>query len=284
MPQKTKEKSSTSPRVWTVLGIVLCVILIPILILNITLIVRSYTNADEVPGIGGYSPLIVLTGSMDADTEERIREGDLIIVKKIDGSDVKVGDVIAFFDPSSEKNSLLTHRVVEVFEENGTLFFRTKGDANISVDGKPVSADKLVGIYTGTRIPGAGSVALFMQSTAGLITCVVVPLVLLIGWDIFRRRRYEKKTQQDTDALLAELESLKAAKAAEQNVAAEVEAPKEAPNAFVEIPEPDAAPARPKPMRARRTTEPAAKPKASAEPSDEATTDDTAQKEKDATE
>lgn len=211
MPQKNQEKSSAAHKVLNVVGVVLCVILIPILLVNITLIVKSYTNADEVPGIGGYSPLIVLTGSM----EPEIMSGDLIIVKKIDGKDVKNKDVIAFTDPDGNGTSILTHRVIEVYEENGTIFFKTQGDANNTADRLPVSEEALVGVYV-TRVGGAGSVAMFMQTTAGLIVCVVVPLILLIGWDIFRRRRYEKKNQQDTDALLAELEALKAAKAAEQ--------------------------------------------------------------------
>lgn len=214
MLQKTKEKPPTAHKALTVVGIVLCVILIPILIINITLIIKSYTNSDEVPKIGGYAPLIVLSGSM----EPEIMSGDLIFVKQIDGSEVNVGDVIAFFDPDGNGTSILTHRVIEIFEENGTLSFRTQGDANNAEDRLPVSADKLVGIYTNFQIGGAGNVAMFMQTTAGLVVCVVVPLALLIGWDIFRRKRYEKRNQQDTDALLAELEALKAAKAAEQSV------------------------------------------------------------------
>ena len=211
MPQETKEKPSVSHKVLTVVGIVLCVILIPILIINVTLIVKSYTSSDKVPMIGGYAPLIVLTGSM----EPGIKSGDLIFVKQIDGSEVKAGDVIAFFDPDGNGSSILTHRVNEVYAENGTLFFRTQGDANTGEDRLPVSEEKLVGIYTDVRLAGMGSVAMFIQTTAGLIVCVVVPLVLLVGWDIFRRRRYEKKNQQDTSELLAELEALRAAKAAE---------------------------------------------------------------------
>ena len=180
MSQDTKEKSSASNKALTVVGIVLCVVLIPILIVNITLIIKSYTNADEVPGIGGYSPLIVLTGSM----EPEIKSGDLIIVKKIDAHDVKVHDVISFFDPDGNGTSILTHEVIEIIEENGTLSFRTKGTANNTADRLAVSADKLVGIYQ-MKIPGAGNVAMFMQSTPGLIVCMVVPLALLIGWDIF---------------------------------------------------------------------------------------------------
>lgn len=211
MPQSNKEKSTVSHKVLTAIGVILCIILIPILIINVTLIVKSYTNTEEVPTFGGYAPLIVLTGSMEPD----IMSGDLIFVKQIDGKDVKERDVIAFFDPDGNGTSILTHRVEEIYEENGTLYFRTKGDANDTQDRLPVSADKLVGIYV-TRIGGAGNIAMFMQTTAGLIICVVVPLVLIIGWDIFRRKRYEKANQQDTEALLAELEALKAAKAEEQ--------------------------------------------------------------------
>ena len=57
-----KEKTvSKTQKVLTAIGISLCVILIPILIVNCTLIVKSFLNKDEVPDFGGYLPLIVLT-------------------------------------------------------------------------------------------------------------------------------------------------------------------------------------------------------------------------------
>ena len=208
---KAKEKTTVNHKIMTAIGIVLCIILIPILIINVTLIVKSYIHTEEVPKIGGYAPLIVLTGSM----EPEILSGDLIVVEQIDGADVRVGDVIAFFDPDGNGTSILTHRVIELYDEEGTIYFRTQGDANDTADRLPVSADKLVGIYV-ARIGGAGNIAMFMQTTAGLIICVVLPLILLIGWDLFRRKRYEKMNKQDTEALLAELEALKAAKAEEQ--------------------------------------------------------------------
>lgn len=211
MPQPQKENSTTRHKVLTGVGIALCVILIPLLIINVTLIIKSYIDPEEVPKLGGVAPLIVLTGSMDP----TIKAGDLIFVKEVEASEVKVDDVIAFFDPASTQNSITTHRVKDIYQENGTICFTTWGDANGgAVDTKPVPAGKLVGIYKGTRIPGMGRVAMFMQTTAGLIVCVFVPLVLLIGWDIFRRRRHESRNNQDTQALLAELEALKAAQAA----------------------------------------------------------------------
>lgn len=211
MIDKKEEKSSVSHKILTAAGILICVILLPVLIVNVNLIIKSYTNKNEVPKIGGYCPLIVLTGSM----EPKISSGDLIICKQIDSDQVKVDDIIAFFDPDSTGQAVLTHRVTAIVSEGGRLMFRTKGDANNAEDASLVPAESLVGVYR-SRIPGAGNVAMFMQSTAGLIVCVVLPLILLVGWDLIRRRRFEAQNQKDTTALLAELEALKAQKAAEQ--------------------------------------------------------------------
>jgi hypothetical protein len=57
---------------------------------------------------------------------------------------------------------------------------------------------------------------MFLQTTQGLLLCVVLPLVLLVAYDLIRRKMYEKATRKDTEALLAELEALKAAQAAAQ--------------------------------------------------------------------
>lgn len=214
-----KEKTSVAHKVLTVIGTILCIILIPILAVNLTLIVKSYTNTEEVPDIGGYLPMIVLTDSMYPEIES----GDLIICHTIKAEDVKVEDVISFFDPAGNGTSIVTHRVIEIVEENGEISFRTKGDFNNTEDKDLVPAENLVGIYQ-SRIAGAGKIAMFMQSTAGLIICVVLPIVLLVGYDIIRRRIYEKNKQSDTDALLAELEALKAEKAAKEAENAEEKA------------------------------------------------------------
>ena len=203
-----KEKTSTAHKIRTIVGTVLCIILIPILLINITLIVKSYINKDKVPDIGGVMPLIVLTDSM----EPTIDGGDLIFCSVVDPRDVEVGDIISFFDPAGNKTSVVTHRVIEILEEDGKISFRTKGDNNDTEDKIPVPAENLVGAYK-SRIPLVGHIAMFMQSTGGLIVCVVLPIILLVGYDVIRRRLYEKNKKSDTDALLAELEALRAEKA-----------------------------------------------------------------------
>ena len=217
--QKKPLPATKKDRALTIVGIVLCVILLPILIVNCTLIVKSYINQDEVPTFGGYCPLIVLTDSMFP----QIHKGDLIICQTIDPKDVKVGDVISFFDPEGNGTSVVTHQVIEILEDGS---FRTKGTNNNTPDDLPVPTDNLVGIYR-SRIAGAGHVALFLQSTPGLIVCVVLPIVLLVGYDVLRRRKYEKAKQQDTNALLAELEALRAQKAQGEQTSAEAESTKE---------------------------------------------------------
>ena len=209
-----KQKTSTAHKILTIVGTVLCIILIPILLINITLIAKSYINKDEVPSIGGTFPLIVLTDSMYPEIES----GDLIICNTTEAKDIKVNDVISFFDPAGNGTSIVTHRVIEIIEDDGEIFFRTRGDNNNTEDKELVPAENLVGVYK-MRIAGAGHIAMFMQSTAGLIICVVLPIILLVGYDIIRRRIYEKNNKQDTDALLAELEALRAEKAEKEKAA-----------------------------------------------------------------
>lgn len=201
---KENQKNSLRHTLLTIVGTVLCIILIPILILNISLIVKSYLHSDEVPSIGGYLPLIVLTDSM----YPQIQSGDLIFCHTEKPENIKEGDVIAFFDPAGNGTSVVTHSVAKITEKDGQTAWITRGIANNADDSMPVPADKLVGIYRG-RIPGLGNVVMFMQSTAGLILCVICPILLLVGWDILRRRRYEKKKQADTEELLRELEELR---------------------------------------------------------------------------
>ena len=206
------QKVDIKHRVLTIIGIVLCVILVPILIINCTLIVKSFINKDEAPDFAGVVPLIVLTDSMYPD----IKKGDLIFTKKVDTNTIQVGDVISFYAAEDDYTTIWTHQVIEVIQDGETVKFRTKGINNPTPDGKLREADKIVGKWNDVRIGGAGSLAMEMQKPGGLIICVVVPILLFVGYDIIRRKMYEKNQGSDVDALRAELEALKAEKAAQQ--------------------------------------------------------------------
>ncbi len=213
---ENQEQKKKSLKKWdkqktlTIVGIVLCALLIPILVINCILIVKSWVNKDEIPNIGGRTPLIVLTDSMDP----KIKSGDVIICQEIDGEDVREGFVIAFFDPASKNDTVVTHRVVDIEEKDGILYFQTKGDANNDVDKIWVAETALIGVWKGFRLPLIGHIALFMQTTGGLLVCILVPLALFLGYDAYRRKRKDAAQKDDVEALRRELEVLKAAQSA----------------------------------------------------------------------
>lgn len=204
-----KEAATTQSKVLTVIGIVLCVILIPMLIVNCTLIVKTFINEDEAPDFAGVVPLIVLTDSMYPD----IKRGDLIFSSVVDEGEIVVGDVISFYSPDEDFQTIWTHQVVEIVEIEGKTYYRTKGINNPTEDRLAIPADKVVGKYTGVRLAGLGNVAMFMQTLPGLIVCVVLPIILFVAYDVIRRRMYEKSNATDVEALKAELEALRAAQA-----------------------------------------------------------------------
>ncbi len=206
-----KKESNSSSKGLTVVGIILCVILIPVLIVNLVLIFKGYTfEKDELPNMGGYYPLMVQSGSMSG----TIEVGDLIIVHIVnDSTIIKENDIITFWD-GEPGGTLVTHRVTEVIHDNdGNIAYRTKGDANIIEDAKLITRDKVVGMYQ-KRVPKLGDVALFMQTIPGLAVCVFLPLVLFILYDVISRSRIEKNEKKETAELLEELEKLRQEKAA----------------------------------------------------------------------
>lgn len=198
-----KEKNGLLQKIVGAVGIALCVVFVPLLLINVTLIVKSYTSPDKVPDFLGYKPFIVLSGSM----EPSIMTGDMVFVKETDPDSLKVGDVIAYKSGSA----VVTHRIVEVKSENGETRYVTQGDANNAADQGMVKPADVEGIYQ-RRVAGAGNLAMFMQTTTGMILFVVCPLVLFVLWDVIRRQLESRKEVSRTKELELELERLRAEK------------------------------------------------------------------------
>ncbi len=123
-----------------------------------------------LPKFVGMTPLAVLSGSM----EPTYHVGSLIYVKDADPEEVQVGEPITF---KISDDTMVTHRVVAIDQEAKT--FQTKGDANDNVDGGAVAYENLVGkpVFT---IPYMGYLAVYANTTTGMIITVTVILVILI--------------------------------------------------------------------------------------------------------
>ena len=152
---------------------IVCMVLVPVLIMNISIMIQANTNKDEVPSVFGYKPFIVLSGSM----ETEIKKGDLIIVEVTDPATLEVDDVIAFRDA---EETVTTHRIIEIVEKDGETYFITKGDNNDSQDQNLVEFDDVEGIYV-TRIPGVGNM---LNSLAQPTTIVIVVLGVTVIFGI----------------------------------------------------------------------------------------------------
>ena len=71
------EEKNTTPIWKKIVSILLCVILIPVIIINIVLIFDGFNNKNDMPSAFGYRPMIVLSGSMSPVFEA----GDMILIK-----------------------------------------------------------------------------------------------------------------------------------------------------------------------------------------------------------
>ncbi len=147
------------------------VILVVAIIITIFGIIQSKKNSETAPSIMGYKLMWVLTGSM----RPSIEPGDLVIVKDIKPEEVQVGQVITF---KRDNSTLITHRVVDVIDEE-TIMFKTKGDANNVADSNLVQTSQLVGSLKWI-IPKGGYVMNYMQTPKGLISFISFVGILLI--------------------------------------------------------------------------------------------------------
>ena len=145
------------------------VIVLPFLIFNLTLIIKSKLYPDKIADFMGYKPFIVMSGSM----ETTINIGDLVIVKKVNSSSIHTGDIIAF----KNGNIVISHRVKEVINDSGTYKFKTKGDNNNVADDFIVSSDAIEGIFV-NKIPGLGSILLFLGKPIGLLMVILVIIIV----------------------------------------------------------------------------------------------------------
>ena len=173
-----------------IVSIIVLIILIPILFVNGVILINSFIHPDEIPSFFGWKPFIVLSGSM----ETEIYAGDLAVVKEQDTSTLKKGDIIAF----KSNDIVITHRIYDIIQEEGQTKYITKGDNNNTEDNGYVLPEQIEGIFK-FRVSRLGNLAMFVQTPAGMVSCLSVPFILLILIQIVDSRREKKYMQEKGD-------------------------------------------------------------------------------------
>lgn len=200
--RRLKKKESTSKR-----KIIIAVILIISAFSGSFLIyfIMQVTLNTDVPMV------VVVSGSM----EPTLLKGDLLFLKGTDPATIKngtiggkEGDIIvfnAFLIPGwpHAPNDPIVHRVVDKWYDNG-WFFRTKGDANPTVDALPVPEWAIEGVVVG-RIPYIGWVKIFLTDSGLLIPLLVIVsalLIISIIWDLVKKDDDGKDKKKGEEKLI----------------------------------------------------------------------------------
>lgn len=171
------------------LTIIICVLLIPILIINCSIIFQANTDKDKVPSVFGYKPFIVLSGSM----ENTIKKGDLIIVETVNAETLTKDKVIAFRDA---EGTVTTHRIIEIVEDETGKYYVTKGDNNNSQDQNLVEPNDVEGIYKG-RIPGVGNILNALAEPTTIVILVLgITVIFGLGFYVSTKKQRDKEHQE----------------------------------------------------------------------------------------
>lgn len=117
--------------------------------------------------------LVVQSGSM----EPKIRAGSMVFVTPRD--EYRENDVITFTNPVDKTSTPITHRIIDIEEEDGITSYITKGDANESPDANPVEENEIIGSVRFT-IPFLGYPVAFAKTPMGFILLIVIPATLII--------------------------------------------------------------------------------------------------------
>lgn len=170
-------------KTWNVISTVLVIIVV---ILTVALVgVRLF----------GLQVYTVLSGSM----EPTYKTGSIIYVRDVDYKTLEVNDPVTFL---LDEDTVATHRIVEIIpdEENQVIRYRTKGDANETVDGKLLHCNNILGKPV-FHIPYLGYIVNYIQHPPGMyivISAGAIVLVLMFLPNIFANENKSSKKDENS--------------------------------------------------------------------------------------
>lgn len=169
--------------------------------------VTTFDQADR--NLFGYKAFIVLSDSM---SKTDFDAGDLVIVKDVDPTSLKEGDIIAYTSQNTSNfGETVTHKIRSLTQDgSGQPGFITYGTTNDVDDEIVVTYPYVLGKYQ-TSIPKVGKFFLFLKTTPGYIVCIFVPfmiLILLEGINCIKLYgQYKREQQEEMDARKKELQA-----------------------------------------------------------------------------
>lgn len=125
---------------------------------------------------------------LDKDNTKPIKKNDVIHTSNFkDFDDVKLIEDVAIY--LAKDGTLICHRVIDKYEDNGIQYIVTRGDANNTTDA-PVNFDLVRGRVT--SVTGGGGAVLFFQSPYFVLALCGTGFFILLGYLIFNLKTEKK--------------------------------------------------------------------------------------------
>ena len=189
-------------------GIIFCVAVFMMIFTIVSVTTFDRNDRD----LFGYKIYTVLSDSMAATDFDA---GSIVIMKEVDPSTLKEGDIISYISQNTENyGEIVTHKIRKLTNDaSGEPGFVTYGTTTDTDDELIVTYPYITGKYQ-THISGVGHFFEYLRTPVGYITCIFIPFALLMLYQgincvkLFRRYKKEQmeELQAEKDQLAAERE------------------------------------------------------------------------------
>lgn len=165
-------------KIWSIICKILnaffLVVLIGLIVILLYLAIGSKGNG--LPFLQNYQMFTVLSGSM----EPTLNVGGVIIVEKVDPMTLQEGDIITFIsNDTSLSGQVVSHRIIQVVDNNNGRMFITKGDANEDRDDAAAVPANVIGRVI-FHIPYLGYLLNFMKTRNGFFVLLLLPCMIIL--------------------------------------------------------------------------------------------------------
>ena len=187
--EKVKQWLTTLRKVFhfiaTVLMYSICLIMIIVfLVFVVNFIDKQYNLKSGNNKKDLFSAYTIVSPSM----VPTINVLDVVVTMRVDNpEEIEKEDIITFNSTDYRYSGVLvTHRIVDIEKtSSGEYLFTTKGDNNNTQDSSRISFNEIYGRVL-FRIPKIGYIQYYLSSVLGWVAIIIVPAVMIIGYDIYK--------------------------------------------------------------------------------------------------
>lgn len=154
-------------------------------VIFIVVLLSIFTSFDL---LSRFDFLVISSGSM----KPALGIGDLVVINA-KPKQIQKNDIITFKDPNGS-GFFITHRVASIVNNDSSMFFKTRGDANAVVDDWQVEPRDVQGKVT-LAFPYIGYALEFAKTFSGFVILIIIPSIIVIANELAKIKLYLNKIE-----------------------------------------------------------------------------------------